>query len=105
MTGRYLGLVPAAGSGARFGNAGPKQYSPLAGKPMLHHSIARLLAAPEVEIVFVVLPQADTAFREHDWSAFGARLAPLYCGGAGPRGSRLDGPRACPSARRPEHRP
>ncbi len=79
MTARYFGLVPAAGSGARFGNAGPKQYSPLAGKPMLHHSIARLLAAPEVEIVFVVLPQADTAFREHDWSAFGARLAPLYC--------------------------
>src|SRR5258706_5549517 len=73
MTARYFGLVPAAGSGARFGNAGPKQYSPLAGKPMLHHSIARLLAAPEVEIVFVVLPLADREFREHDWSAFGER--------------------------------
>src|SRR5260221_409998 len=69
MTARYFGLVPAAGSGARFGSAGPKQYSTLAGKPMLHHSIARLLAAPEAEIVFGVLPLADRGFREHDWSA------------------------------------
>jgi len=98
MNARYFGLVPAAGSGARFGSAGPKQYSPLAGKPMLHHSIARLLAAPEVEIVFVVLPPADTEFREHDWSAFGERLAPLYCGGASRRDSVLNGLVACASA-------
>src|SRR5258706_13737440 len=104
MTARYFGLVPAAGLGARFGNAGPKQYSQLAGKPMLHHSIARLLAAPEVEIVFVVLPQADTAFREHDWSAFGERLAPLYCGGASRRGSGLNGPVARGSAVGPNDR-
>src|SRR5258707_15869092 len=104
MSARYFGLVPAAGSGARFGNAGPKQYSPLAGKPMLHHSIARLLAAPEVEIVFVVLPQADREFREHDWSAFGERLAPLYCGGAGPRGRRPNGLVARPRAVRPNDR-
>src|SRR5712675_2096088 len=65
---------------------------------MLHHSIARLLAAPEVEIVFVVLPPADTEFREHDWSAFGERLAPLYCGGASRRDSVLNGLVACASA-------
>src|SRR5260221_11889649 len=102
MTARYFGLVPAAGSGARFGNAGPKQYSTLAGKPMLHHSIARLLAAPEVEIVFVVLPLADREFREHDWSAFGERLAPLYCGGASRRHSGLTGPAPCASAAAPD---
>src|SRR3982074_831999 len=86
MTARYFGLVPAAGSGTRFGNAGPKQYSPLAGKPMLHHSIARLLAAPEVEIVFVVLPPADREFREHDWSAFGEGPSPPSSrGGGAPR--------------------
>jgi 2-C-methyl-D-erythritol 4-phosphate cytidylyltransferase len=98
VTSRYFGLVPAAGSGSRFGGSGPKQYSPLAGKPMLHHSIARLLAAPEVEIVFVVLPPEDTEFREHDWSAFGERLAPLYCGGASRRDSVLNGLVACASA-------
>jgi 2-C-methyl-D-erythritol 4-phosphate cytidylyltransferase len=84
-------LVPAAGSGSRFGAAGPKQYSPLAGKPMLYHSIARLLAAPQVEVVFVVLTPADTEFRRHDWSRFGNRLAPLYCGGASRRDSVLNG--------------
>src|SRR5258708_19966573 len=58
---------------------------------MLHHSIERLLAAPEVEIAFVVLAPGDTAFRQHDWSAFGNRLAPLYCGGASRRDSVLNG--------------
>ena len=91
MTSRYFGLVPAAGSGSRFGADVPKQYSPLAGKPMLHHSIARLLATPEVEIAFVVLAPGDTEFRKCDWSAFGNRLAPLYCGGASRRDSVLNG--------------
>jgi 2-C-methyl-D-erythritol 4-phosphate cytidylyltransferase len=98
VTSRYFGLVPAAGSGSRFGADTLKQYSPLAGKPMLHHAIERLLAAPEVEIVFVVLPPADTEFRKYDWSAFGSRLAPLYCGGATRRDSVLNGLVACASA-------
>src|SRR5438552_5117883 len=91
MTARYFGLVPAAGSGSRFGAEVLKQYSPLAGKPMLYHSIERLLATPEVEIVFVVLAPGDTEFRRHDWSAFGNRVAPLYCGGASRRDSVLNG--------------
>ena len=91
MTARYFGLVPAAGSGSRFGSDVLKQYSLLAGKPMLYHSIERLLATPEVEIVFVVLAPGDTEFRRHDWSAFGNRLAPLYCGGASRRDSVLNG--------------
>ncbi len=98
MTARYFGLVPAAGSGSRFGADILKQYSLLAGKPMLYHSIERLLAAPEVEVVFVVLPPADTDFRKHDWSAFGSRLAPLYCGGASRRDSVLNGLVAAASA-------
>src|SRR5436309_13474934 len=91
MNARYFGLVPAAGSGSRFGSEVLKQYSPLAGKPMLYHSIARLLATPEVEIAFVVLAPGDTEFRRHDWSAFGTRLAPLYGGGARRRDSVLNG--------------
>src|SRR6266508_2769419 len=91
MTARFFGLVPAAGSGSRFGADVLKQYSLLAGKPMLYHSIARLLGTPEVEIAFVVLAPGDTAFRQHDWGAFGNRLAPLYCGGASRRDSVLNG--------------
>jgi 2-C-methyl-D-erythritol 4-phosphate cytidylyltransferase len=84
-------LIPAAGSGSRFGDAGPKQYAPLAGRSMLHHALERLLAAEEIEIVFVVLAPEDTGFRERDWSAFGSRVAPLYCGGEVRRDSVLNG--------------
>jgi len=98
MTARFFGLVPAAGSGSRFGADGPKQYSPLAGKPMLAHAAERLLAAREVEVVFVVLAPADTEFRDHDWSGFGQRLAPLYCGGVSRRDSVLNGLVAMASA-------
>jgi 2-C-methyl-D-erythritol 4-phosphate cytidylyltransferase len=65
---------------------------------MLRHSIERLLAAPEVEVVFVVLAAGDSEFRNHDWSAFGGRLAPLYCGGASRRESVLNGLVAAASA-------
>ena len=71
MTARFFGLVPAAGSGSRFGLEQPKQYQRLAGKPMLHHAVERLLAAPQMEVVFVVLAAGDHEFRKHDWSAFG----------------------------------
>jgi 2-C-methyl-D-erythritol 4-phosphate cytidylyltransferase len=97
MAARYFGLVPAAGSSSRFGTDGLKQYSLLAGKPMLHHALGRLLAAPEVELAFVVLAPGDADFRKHDWSAFGDRLAPLYCGGATRRESVLNGIVACAS--------
>src|SRR5712691_11784798 len=91
MAARYFGLVPAAGSGSRFRADVLKQYSPLAGKPMLAHAIERLLAVPEVEVAFVVLAPSDTEFRKRDWSAFGSRVAPLYCGGASRRDSVLNG--------------
>jgi 2-C-methyl-D-erythritol 4-phosphate cytidylyltransferase len=98
MASRFFGLVPAAGSGSRFGIAGPKQYSQLAGKPMLRHAVGRLLAASELEAVFVVLAPGDAEFRKHDWSEFGERLAPLYCGGASRRESVLNGLVAAASA-------
>jgi len=65
---------------------------------MLHHAVAGLLAADAVEIVFVVLAPEDTTFRDRDWSAFGGRIAPLYCGGATRRDSVLNGLIAAASA-------
>jgi len=53
-------VVPAAGVGRRFGTNIPKQYQPLAGKPILEHSITRLLASEYVEEVDVVLSPEDT---------------------------------------------
>jgi 2-C-methyl-D-erythritol 4-phosphate cytidylyltransferase len=73
-------LIPAAGAGSRLRGEIPKQYLPLAGRPMLWHAIKAVSAAP-VENVFVVLAPDDKQFAQLDWSAFAGRLEPLYCGG------------------------
>jgi 2-C-methyl-D-erythritol 4-phosphate cytidylyltransferase len=78
----FYALVPAAGSGARMGSALPKQYLELAGKPMIYHALAALCGCPDISSVFVVLAPDDTRFHAYDWSAFGDKLRPLYCGGA-----------------------
>jgi 2-C-methyl-D-erythritol 4-phosphate cytidylyltransferase len=90
-------LIPAAGAGTRMQGdrsvergAGPKQYLPLAGKPMLWHSV-KSVCVPPVENVFVVLSPEDGEFARHDWSAFAGRLEPLYCGGATRRDSVYNG--------------
>ena len=83
-------LIPAAGSGSRSAATQPKQYAPLAGRPMLWHAI-RAVCVPPVETVFVVLAPGDTAFAAHDWSAFGERLEALYCGGESRRDSVFNG--------------
>ncbi len=43
---RLWAVVPAAGSGRRFGGATPKQYLTLQNKPIMRHSIDRLFALP-----------------------------------------------------------
>ena len=65
---------------------------------MLYHAIAALLADRRVELVFVVLAPEDSRFRELDRSAFGERVAPLWCGGASRRDSVLNGLIAADSA-------
>jgi 2-C-methyl-D-erythritol 4-phosphate cytidylyltransferase len=83
-------LIPAAGSGSRIAAERPKQYAPLAGRPMLWHAV-RAVCMPPVESVFVVLAPGDAAFAQHDWSAFAGKLEPLYCGGATRRDSVHNG--------------
>lgn len=77
----FFALVPAAGSGSRMGGELPKQYLPLAGQPMIYHALATLCACTDIATVFAVLAPGDTQFRQYDWSAFGDKLQPLYCGG------------------------
>jgi 2-C-methyl-D-erythritol 4-phosphate cytidylyltransferase / 2-C-methyl-D-erythritol 2,4-cyclodiphosphate synthase len=56
----HIALVPAAGSGQRFGAAQPKQYSLLAGAPMLWHTVSALLAFEPFSMVLVVVSPDDT---------------------------------------------
>ena len=68
----------------------PKQYAPLAGRPMLWHAI-RAVCVPPVTSVFVVLAPDDKTFATYDWSAFSGKVEPLYCGGATRRDSVYNG--------------
>ncbi len=52
-------IVPAAGSGARFGAGLPKQYQKLAGRPLIARTLARLLAHPAIEGAMVALAADD----------------------------------------------
>lgn len=75
-------LIPAAGHGSRMGAEIPKQYQPLAGKPLIAHAIDKLCAHSRLQLVFVVLAPGDAHFSRQDWSAHKGRLETLYCGGA-----------------------
>lgn len=52
-------VVPAAGRGTRVGGEVPKQYLPIAGKPMLLHTLDRLAAHPCIAGLMVVLADDD----------------------------------------------
>ncbi len=51
-----VAIVPAGGSGARFGSAIPKQYSVIAGAPVLAHTLQALRRCAAIEHIFVVVP-------------------------------------------------
>lgn len=88
---KLFALIPAAGSGSRVGGGLPKQYLPLAGKPLLHHALGCLCRHAAIERVFVVLAAADRYYAGYDWRPFAAKLEPLYCGGETRAGSVFNG--------------
>ena len=79
---KHIALVPAAGSGARFGADVPKQYLPLAGKPMLFHTLRALCRNAAVDAVWVVLSPGDEWWPNYDWSSLGEKLQVVFQGGA-----------------------
>jgi 2-C-methyl-D-erythritol 4-phosphate cytidylyltransferase len=50
---RILVIIPAAGSGTRFGGEVPKQFQPLGGKPLVQRAVERFLFDPIVTRVIV----------------------------------------------------
>lgn len=63
-------VVPAAGVGRRMGADVPKQYLPLQGRPVIEHTLARLLSCPRVAAVCVAIGEEDgywgqTAYADH----------------------------------------
>jgi 2-C-methyl-D-erythritol 4-phosphate cytidylyltransferase len=59
---RRWAIVPAAGSGSRFGSRTPKQYAALNGRPMLSWTLGALLAERSIDGVMVALSRGDRRF-------------------------------------------
>ena len=75
-----IALVVAAGRGTRLGAPLPKQYLPLAGKPVLRYSLETLTSHPGIEAVRVVFNPDDAA--SYEAAARGLDLLPPVAGGA-----------------------
>ena len=75
------GIIPAAGSGSRFGAEVPKQYLPVNGRAVISWSIKTLLAAP-LEALVIALDPGDT-----HWPALGWDFEPRIetCAGGAER--------------------
>lgn len=64
MSRRTFAVIPAAGTGSRFGGGTPKQYLPLHGAPLIRHTLQALLADPRIEQIVVVLAPDDTTWSD-----------------------------------------
>lgn len=95
---RYYAIVPAAGTGSRFGGETPKQYQLLAGRPLIHYTLAALCRYRRIDRVWVVLSLEDTGWRQHDWTSLGHKLETVFCGGATRAESVANGLRAAATA-------
>ena len=54
---RVLIIIPAAGTGTRFGGDIPKQFQPLAGKPILQHVVERFLIHDDVAQIHIAVSE------------------------------------------------
>lgn len=75
-------LVPAAGSGRRFGGEVPKQYLRAAGKPLIEHALDALLSHPGVDGAVVALAEGDA--RWPGWTSLHGKPV-ITCVGGGER--------------------
>jgi len=75
---RYWLVMPAAGSGSRFGDATPKQYAPLAGRTVLEWALAPFLEDHRCRGVIVAVAAADAW-----WPQVAARLGAAALAQAG----------------------
>jgi 2-C-methyl-D-erythritol 4-phosphate cytidylyltransferase len=61
---KLFALIPCGGTGTRAGTALPKQYHPIAGQPMVAHTLAAFAAVPQIAQTLVVLAADDTLFAQ-----------------------------------------
>lgn len=79
----WSAVVVAAGRGSRMGTAEPKQYLPLAGKPILIHALELFESMPEIGEVVLVAGPDDAARCESLCAEYGlSKVQRIVAGGA-----------------------
>lgn len=83
MKQKIFALVPAAGTGTRLGDALPKQYLDVAGRPLIFHALDALSKISRIADVMVVLSPVDTHWQNYQahWTLFGNKVSTLNVGG------------------------
>ena len=56
---KTLAIIPAGGAGRRMGGDVPKQFLPLAGIPVLVHTLRAFQRSPIIDEIFLVVPEGD----------------------------------------------
>ena len=92
MSSQHFAVIPAAGSGSRFGAPLPKQYLKINGRPLIRYTVEALLADARVTRVVVVLSPEDRDWCADCMPAEGAdRVTVVRVGGATRAESVLNG--------------
>ncbi len=78
-----IAIIPAAGSGARFGGQTPKQFIEIAGAPIIIHTLRRFDACEEIAAIVVALQEDEIESFRKSLSLYGlSRPVKLVPGGA-----------------------
>ncbi len=83
MKSKILALVPAAGTGTRFGDLLPKQYLDIDGHPLIFHTLKALSRVSRIDTISVVLSPDDNHWQNYlaDWLLVGGKLSTAMVGG------------------------
>lgn len=89
MPPRLHALIPCAGSGSRAGTEVPKQYRPVAGRPLVVHTLAAFAQVPRLASVLVVVAPGDDTLARLE--GLPAQVQVADCGGPTRAASVLGG--------------
>ena len=83
MKTKIMVLVPAAGTGTRFGDALPKQYLDISGRPLIFHTLLALTKVSRIDDITVILSPEDIHWQNYqaDWALLGSKVSTARVGG------------------------
>ena len=84
-----IAIIPAAGSGSRFGGQIPKQFIEIAGAPIIVHTLRRFDECDEIGAIIVALRQEEIEGFEQSFPAHRIRKPVRLVGGGAERSDSI----------------